>query len=110
MLEGLVDVYLPDFKYMDVELAERYSGAPDYSRWATEALEEMVRQTGEPIFDREGMMVRGVIVRHLILPGHTKDSMDVLRYLYETYGDRIYISIMNQYTPMKWIGEDQELS
>ena len=70
----------------------------------------MVRQAGEPVFDREGMMVRGVIVRHLILPGHTQNSMDVLRYLYENYRDRIYISIMNQYTPMKWIGEDQELS
>lgn len=110
MLEGLVDVYLPDFKYMDADLAERYSGAPDYTRWAAEALEEMVRQAGEPVFDREGMMVRGVIVRHLILPGHTQNSMDVLRYLYENYRDRIYISIMNQYTPMKWAGEDQELS
>lgn len=101
MLEGYVDVYLPDFKFMDSQAAQRYSNAPDYSRYAKDALREMVRQTGEAAFKSNGMIMKGVIVRHLILPGHTKDSMEVLKYLYETYGDQIYISIMNQYTPME---------
>lgn len=101
MLEGDVDVYLPDFKYMDPRIAQRYSNAPDYSQYAKSAIREMVRQVGEAEFDSRGMMKKGVIVRHLILPGHTKDSMEVLKYLYETYGEQIYISIMNQYTPME---------
>lgn len=101
MLEGYVDVYLPDFKYMDSRIAQRYSNASDYSQYAKSAIREMVRQVGEAEFDSRGMMKKGVIVRHLILPGHTKDSMEVLKYLYETYRDQIYISIMNQYTPME---------
>ena len=102
-LEGLADLWLPDFKYMDPALGARYSHAPDYSEAAKAAIAEMVRQSGPPVFERgdgEGRMLRGTIVRHLVLPGHTKDSKDVIRYLYETYGDRIYISIMNQFTPM----------
>ncbi len=100
LLEGLVDVYLPDFKYLDSELAARYSGAPDYPEWAKKALAEMVRQQGQPEFDSRGIMTRGVIVRHLLLPGHVREAKRVVRYLYETYGNRIYISMMNQYTPM----------
>ncbi len=102
-LEGLADLWLPDFKFMDPALGARYSHAPDYSEAAKAAIAEMVRQSGPPVFERgdgEGRMLRGTIVRHLVLPGHTKDSKDVIRYLYETYGDRIYISIMNQFTPM----------
>ncbi|MCR1840451.1 radical SAM protein [Murimonas intestini] len=110
MLEGWVDIYLPDFKYMDDDLAWKYSGVKEYSFCAKEALAEMVRQTGTPVFDGEGMMKKGVIVRHMILPGHTRDSKEVLRYLHETYGDTIYISIMNQYTPMEWAKEYPELS
>lgn len=101
MLRGYVDVYLPDFKYMDEVIARAYSNAPDYPVYAKQALEEMVGQTGEfKIDERTGLMLSGVIVRHLVLPGHVKDSQKVIRYLYETYGDRIMISIMNQYTPM----------
>lgn len=100
LLEGLVDIYLPDFKYLDRELAARYSNAPDYPECAKKALAEMVRQQGEPEFDSRGIMTRGVIVRHLLLPGHVREAKNVIRYLYETYGDRIYISMMNQYTPM----------
>lgn len=101
MLRGYVDVYLPDFKYMDEDTARAYSNAPDYPVYAKLALEEMVGQTGEfKIDERTGLMLSGVIVRHLVLPGHVKDSQKVIRYLYETYGDRIMISIMNQYTPM----------
>ena len=99
-LEGLIDVYLPDLKYLDSERAKRYSLAPDYPETATAAIAEMVRQTGEPVFDEEGMMQKGVIVRHLALPGGREDSMSVLRYLHDTYADRILVSLMSQYTPV----------
>lgn len=113
LLEGLVDIYLPDFKYMDDALAARYSQAYGYSAWAKQALAEMVRQTesaGGIFFGEDEMMKRGVIVRHMILPGHTKDSKAILKYLYETYQDRIFISIMNQYTPMEWAADYPELT
>ncbi len=153
LLEGLVDVYLPDFKYMSERLAQDYSGAADYARWAKPAIEEMVRQVGEPVFrtgegktltagqwndlleemdgaqgaaDGNGpeaekdeawddyrtmpLLQKGVIVRHLVLPKGTEDSKAILAYLYETYGDRIYISIMNQYTPLEQVREHPELS
>lgn len=110
LLEGLVDVYLPDFKYMDEELSTRYCAAPDYSRRAKSALAEMVRQRGSCVFDKEGYLKKGVLVRHLILPGHTRDSMAVLKYLYDTYGNQIYISIMNQYTPLKQVEKYPELN
>ena len=98
LLDGLVQIYLPDFKYWDDQLGLKYSRVPDYRLHASRALAEMVRQTGFPVFDRDGMMKQGVIVRHLVLPEHTEDSKNVIRYLYETYGGLIYISIMNQYT------------
>lgn len=100
-LRGLVDVYLPDCKYHSEEIAGNYAGAPDYFKIATAAIGEMVKQVGEPVFDEKtGNMLKGVIVRHLVLPGHTKDSMEILKYLHEAYGNRIYVSIMNQYTPV----------
>ena len=95
-----MDIFLTDFKYMDGELAGRLSHAGDYPEVAKHALEQMVKITGEPLFNKEGMMQRGVIVRHLLLPGHKKNAKAVLQYLWETYGDRVYISLMNQYTPM----------
>ena len=105
-LEGIVDIYLTDFKYMDAEAARRYSHAPDYPEIAKEALGEMVRQQPEPVFDEKGMMKKGVIVRHLLLPGHLKNAEAVVKYVYETYGNRVYLSLMNQYTPLpgmeKW--------
>ncbi|MCD8301231.1 MAG: radical SAM protein [Clostridiales bacterium] len=110
MAEGLIDIYLPDFKYLDPALAAKYSHAPDYPEVAKAALAEMLRQVGEPVFDDEGMMRRGVIVRHLVLPGQTDDSKAVIRYLHETYGDSIYISIMNQYTPMPGMEPYPELT
>ncbi len=100
LLDGLIDVYMPDFKYWDDRLSQKYSHVPDYHIWACKALAEMVRQTGNPLFDQDGIILRGTIVRHLVLPGHTEDSKNVIRYLHETYGDQIYISIMNQYTPV----------
>lgn len=106
-LEGIVDIYLPDFKYMSEALGKRYSNAPDYPTVAKAAVAEMFRQTGTLVFGKKGseaeeepLIKRGTIVRHLILPGQTQDSKAVLRYLYETYGDGIFISIMNQFTPL----------
>lgn len=100
LLDGLVNIYLPDFKYMDAETAGKYSRAPDYPEVAKKALEEMVRQVGTAVFNAAGMMQKGVIVRQLLLPGQLKNSRKVLKYLYNTYGNRIYISIMSQYTPL----------
>ncbi len=99
-LEGVVDIYLTDFKYMDSRIAAAYSRAADYPQVAKAALEEMVRQQPVPRFDGDGMMQKGVIVRHLLLPGHTRSAMEVIRYVHETYGGRVYLSLMNQYTPL----------
>ncbi|MBO4346946.1 MAG: radical SAM protein [Lachnospiraceae bacterium] len=100
-LDGLIDIYLPDLKYMDDSLAVRYSGAPDYSGIAKDAIAEMYRQVGANEFDENGLMKKGVIVRHLLLPLGVNNAKEVVSYLYETYGDSIYISLMNQYTPME---------
>lgn len=101
-LDGLIDVYLPDMKYAeDEEIALIYSKAGDYFEKSKTALAEMLRQVGTPMFDDRGMIKKGVIVRHMILPNHTKNSMKIIEYLYSTYKDDIYISIMNQYTPVK---------
>ncbi len=110
LLEGLVDIWLPDMKYRSSRLAERYSHAPDYPKWAALALEEMVRQAGSPVFDGRGMMRRGVIVRHLALPGCLADTKDVLEYLWDHYGDRIYVSLMSQYTPLPHAAAYPELA
>ena len=99
-LEGLIDIYLPDFKYFDNKKAVDYSFAPDYPDIAKKAIAEMFRQVGENQFDEKGLMKKGVIVRHLLLPLGVNNAKDVVKYLYETYGDKIYISLMNQYTPM----------
>lgn len=99
-LDGLVDIYLPDFKYYDGECASRYSGAADYHAVATDTLAEMLRQTGEPTFDADGLMKRGTIVRHLVLPGNRRDSICLLRDLSQRFGvDAFLLSLMSQYTP-----------
>lgn len=101
MLEGLVDIYLPDLKYHSPQLSALYSHAPDYFEKATAAIAEMFRQVGKPVFfPGSSLMKRGVIVRHLLLPGCVGDSKRILRYLHTTYGNDIYVSIMNQYTPL----------
>lgn len=111
LLEGLADIYLPDLKYYSSELSARYSQAPDYFLRASEAISEMLRQTGSPVFDAgTGLMKRGVIVRHLILPGQVGDSKKILRFLHETFGNDIYISIMNQYTPMAQVSGFPDLN
>lgn len=110
MLEGIVDIYLTDFKYMDKEAAKRYSNAPDYPEVAKAALEEMVRQTGQAVFAESGMMLKGVIVRHLLLPGYMKNAKAVVQYVYETYGDRVFLSLMNQYTPLSQVEKFPEIN
>jgi putative pyruvate formate lyase activating enzyme len=105
MLRGYIDIYLPDFKYMSPELAAKYSLCRDYPERAKESLAEMVAQTGAPVFDESGIMRRGTVVRHLVLPGCAKDSIEVIKYLHETYGNDIYISIMSQYTPSERLRE-----
>lgn len=109
-LEGWIDVYLPDFKYVSEELALKYSRAPHYFEYASAALQEMVRQTGPAVFDEEGMIQKGVVVRHLLLPGKLMDSKAVIKYLIATYQDQIWISLMNQYTPLKQVSNDPELN
>ena len=101
MLDGVIDIYLPDLKYYLPETARRLSGAPDYPEVARAAIAEMVRQTGAPILDGEGIMKRGTIVRLLLLPGHVAEAKLSLKYLHDTYGDNIYVSLMSQYTPMQ---------
>lgn len=110
MLDGYVDVYLADCKYYDDKLARDFSKAEGYFDVAIKAIDEMVRQCRGSEFDGRGIMQRGVIVRHLILPGHTKDSKIVIQSLYDRYGNDIYISIMNQYTPMAEITTYPELN
>lgn len=113
MLEGYVDIYLPDFKYMSPGLSKKYSHAPDYAEVAKAAIAEMVRQTGKAVFvngDEDNLILRGTIVRHLTLPGCMEDSMQILKYLHETYGDTIYISIMNQFTPLSNLEKYPELN
>ncbi len=106
MLDGLVDIYLPDFKYWDGTTAKKYSFAPDYPEVAKEAVAEMVRQAPDPVFDEDGIMKRGVIIRHLLLPGHVKEGKDIVSYLYQTYGDHVYLSLMNQYTPLESLDKE----
>ena len=99
--DGLIDIYLPDFKYFDPRLSAQMSGVSDYFEKAALALAEMVRQTGALAFSQDGALKKGVIVRHLMLPGHLFDTKKILTYLCQTYGNTIYISLMNQYTPPK---------
>ena len=106
-LEGIVDIYLPDLKYYDNDLALKYSKCSDYFKYASLAIEEMYRQVGKVKFSSDGLILRGVIVRHLILPGSILDSKMIIKYLYQSYGDNIFISIMNQYTPVdKYVYEE----
>ena len=123
MLEGYVDIYLPDFKYMDAKLANDYSNAKDYFEVAVKAIAEMNRQVGTPQFNEksikgdlendqieEDMMIKGLIVRHLMLPGEFVDSKNIITYLYQTYGNNVFISIMNQYTPLNQVQNIEKLN
>lgn len=110
MLDGLVDVYLPDFKYWDDTLAVQYSKAPHYAETTAAAILEMRRQTKADLFDENGIMEKGLILRHLVLPGHYKDSFRVLNWIRENLGKDAYVSLLNQYTPMYHATEFRNLS
>lgn len=107
MLEGLVDVYLPDCKYVDSALSSALSDAPDYFRFASQAIPEMVRQTGPMALDDQGILQKGTLVRHLVLPGHTKNSIEVLDWLASV--GNIWVSLMFQYTPCGNLEHHKEL-
>ncbi|MCH3986984.1 MAG: radical SAM protein [Lachnospiraceae bacterium] len=119
-LSGLVTCYLPDFKYVSEETARAYSGAPDYPKTAFEAITQMVKQAGPCEFFCEeeaekcgvepGILKKGVIVRHLLLPGHVKEACQGVKLLYDAFGDDIYFSLMNQYTPIQGLKLPEELS
>ena len=109
-LENYVDIYLADFKYFDNETAKKYSNAENYLQVAKTAIEEMVSQKGTPVYDDEGMMTKGVIVRHLLMPGYLQESKAIIRYVYEEYGERVVLSIMNQYTPLKQVEKYPEIN
>ena len=100
ILRNLVDIYLADLRYYDDDLAFKYSACKDYFETATMAIDEMFRQVGSPVIE-DNIMKKGLIVRVLVLPGHVREAKEIINYLYKTYKDDIYISIMNQYTPPK---------
>ena len=100
MMRNLVDIYLADLRYFDDSLAKNYSDCNNYFEIATYAIDEMARQVGTPIFNDAGILQKGLVVRVLIIPGHLDDAKKIIEYLYKTYQDDIFISIMNQYTPI----------
>ena len=109
-IANAVDVFLPDLKYIDEDSARRYAGAPDYFRHAAGAIRAMVRAKGAPCFDSVGIMTRGVLVRHLVLPGRRHESMRLLDWLWREFGDTLYLSLMNQYTPLYRAREFPEIN
>ncbi len=100
-LESLINIYIPDFKYWSSEAATAFSSAPDYPEAAKAAIAQMHRQCPLPRFDSDGILQSGVIVRHMLLPEHVYEAKQIMKYLYNTYGDSIIYSIMSQYTPMQ---------
>ena len=108
-LEGLIDIYLPDLKYIREDRAGKYSNAPDYFNCASKALIEMKRQQPENIYDSEGIMQKGLIVRHLILPKNTNQSIDILSWIKNNLGEDTTVSLMSQYTPYGKVEEYKEL-
>ena len=110
LLEGLIDIYLPDIKYFDPYYSLKYSGAEDYFKTASKAVLEMHRQTGENVFGEDGLLKKGIIIRHLVLPGLRHDSFKILEWINENLPDSVCISILNQYTPMYKASQIKEIS
>lgn len=106
-LKGYIDVYLPDLKYYSNEIAVKYSKAPNYFKIASKAILEMINQVGEPIFDEDGMIKKGVMIRHLVLPNHIQNSKNVLKWIKENIPEEIYIDVMAQYFPTYKAKEDE---
>lgn len=110
LLKGYIDVYLPDIKYFDSKYSSKYSKANSYFQLALEAIKEMVNQVGEVEFNKDGIIKKGVIIRHLMLPGLLFDSKKIIDAIYKNFGDKVYISIMNQYTPLENVEKYPELN
>ena len=106
-LKGYIDVYLPDLKYYSNEIAVKYSKAPNYFEIASKAILEMISQVGKPIFDEDGMIKKGVMIRHLVLPNHIQNSKNVLKWIKENIPEEIYIDVMAQYFPTYKAKEDE---
>lgn len=106
MLDGYIDIYLPDMKYFSSEISAKYSNAPDYFEKSSEAVLEMIKQTGELKFNDEGGLLKGTVIRHMVLPSHRHDSMEIIRWIAEnTAPKNVLVSIMNQYTPFEFISD-----
>lgn len=111
MLRGYVDIFMPDFKYYDSEISEKYSAAKDYFSYASAAIGKMIEIAGNPVYDENGLMKSGVIIRHMVLPSHRKDSEKVLRTIAEMYPkDSYLLSLMSQYTPFYKSYEHKEIN
>ena len=109
-LNGFVDVYLPDLKYYYDELATKYSKAPNYFEIATKAILEMIEQVGKPEFDENGLIKKGVIIRHLVLPNYIQNSKHILKWLKENVETKAYVSVMAQYFPTYKAKEDEKIN
>lgn len=110
MLEGYVDIYLPDLKYAENEIGKKYSKVDNYFEVATKSIEEMVNQVGTPQFDEKGKIKKGVIIRHLVLPNYIENSKKVLKWIHENLPDDIYVSVMAQYFPTYKAKEDDKIN
>ena len=110
LLEGIIDIYLPDFKYISPDFSKRYSLAHNYADYAKKAILEMKRQQPNMIFDTNGILQKGIIIRHLVLPNCYKDSFDILKWIKQNIGQDTYISLLNQYTPMHKALQYKEIS
>lgn len=109
-LNGYIDVYLPDLKYYSDEIAIKYSKAPNYFKVSTEAIKEMYKQVGEPILDENGIIKKGVIIRHLILPNHIQNTEHILKWIKDTFDNKVYVSVMAQYFPTYKAKNDDKLN
>lgn len=109
-LRGYVDIFLPDLKYMSAESGGEYSAAADYFSYASAAIKKMVELTGPVEFSADGQMKKGVLVRHMVLPGHRHESMELMKWLWENFGRTIQVSLMNQYTPMYKAAEHKKIN
>ena len=110
MLEGYIDVYLPDLKYYSNELSKKYSGVDNYFNIASNAIKEMINQVGAPEFDEEGMLIKGVIIRHLVLPNHIQNTKNILKWIKENLPQEVWVSVMAQYFPIYKAKEDELLN
>ena len=109
-LDGYIDVYLPDLKYYSNDMSKKYSNVNNYFNVATETIKEMIKQVGMPIFNENGIIQKGVIIRHLILPGHTQNTKNILKWIKENLPKEIYVSVMAQYFPTYKAKEDKYLN